>query len=304
MRTMQIATSWEVVSTQRYDVAVVGSGPAGLEAAVNLKIRKKNFLLFGSPLLSRKVETAPRIDNYLGLHGISGKDLQEKFKQHLEMMEIEILQEQVQMVYPMGDYFALASSTATYEASTVILAPGAFSDRLLEGETQFLGRGVGYCATCDAPLYKGKTVAVLGYSEEAVYETNYIADLAAKTYYLPAKRTAIMPREGVEILEGSPTGITGDTAVRALMVDGRAVAVDGIFILRDSVAPASLLPGVAVKDGFIAVDAGMATNISGCYAAGDCTGKPHQYMRAAGQGQTAALNVAAYLDIRNSKKKE
>lgn len=286
----------------RYDVAIIGSGPAGLSAAINVKIRRKRFVLFGAPALSRKVETAPCIDNYLGLHGISGLELQQKFQQHLAAMEIEILHEQVQMVYPMGDYFSLASSTATYEATTIILAPGAFSDKLLEGEMQFLGRGVGYCATCDAPLYKGKTVAVLGSSDEAVHETNYIADIAAKTYYLPVRPTSIMPREDVELLAGKVTGIAGDTAVRNLLLADRAVAVDGVFILRDTVAPASLLPGVAVENGFIKVDAGMATNLPGCYAAGDCTGKPHQYMRAAGQGQTAALNAVSYIDIRNSSK--
>lgn len=280
---------------ERYDAAIVGTGPAGLEAAVNLKIRGKRFLLFGTPELSRKLEAAPRIDNYLGLPGISGLDLSRRFREHLAAMEIAVTAERIQMVYPMGSYFALASSRQTYEAAAVILAPGAFSAKPLEGEEQFLGRGVGYCATCDAPLYRGRTVAVLGYTDEAVQETDFIAGLAAKTYYVPMKKTSVLPGPGVEVLEGRATGVAGDDAVRSLLLDGRAVAVDGVFILRDAVAPASLLPGLAMKDGFIAVDAAMATSVPGCYAAGDCTGKPHQYMRAAGQGQTAALGAVAYL---------
>lgn len=284
----------------RYDSIVIGSGPAGLEAAINLKIRKKKFLLFGTPELSRKITAAPRIDNYLGLPSITGLELQERMSIHLLAMDIQITNGQVQMIYPMGDYFSLATGTSTHESKTVILAPGAFSAKEIAGEQQFLGRGVGYCATCDAPLYKGKTVAVLGESDEAVLEAEYIAEIAAKTYYIPLKKTESLPANA-EVLQGAVKGIAGDTAVRSLLVDDHALAVDGVFILRETVAPASLLPGLAMQGSFIGVDAGMATNIPGCFAAGDCTGKPHQYMRAAGQGQTAALNAVAYLDKKAGK---
>lgn len=286
----------------RLDCAVIGSGPAGLEAALNLKIRGKRFLLFGTPELSRKLEAAPLIDNYLGLPGISGKHLQERFLQHLGAMGIEILSEQVQLIYPMGGYFSLATAKNSYEAATVILAPGVFSAKLLEGETEFLGRGVGYCATCDAPLYKGKTVAVLGYYDEAVYEAEYLSEIAGKVYYVPMAKTSRLPGGTVEILEGRVTGIAGSIAVQSLMFEGKAVAVDGVFILRNAVAPASLIPGIAMEEGFIRVGADMATSYPGCFAAGDCTGRPHQYMRAAGQGQTAALNAVMYIDHIKSHK--
>lgn len=280
----------------RYDAAVIGTGPAGLEAAINLKIRNKRFLLFGSQNLSRKLEAAPRIDNYLGSPGVSGKELQQRFNDHLAQMEIPILDEQVQVIYPMGDFFALASGDQTYEASAVILATGAFTAKPLPGEEEFLGRGVGHCATCDAPLYRGKTVAVLGYTDEAVRETNFIAEIVGKTYYVPMKKTSRMPGEGVEVQTGKVEAIDGDTVVRSLRLGGRDLPVDAVFVLREAVAPASLLPGIDMQDGFIHVDAQMQTNIPGCFAAGDCTGKPHQYMRAAGQGQTAALNAVSYLD--------
>lgn len=286
---------------KRYDAAVIGSGPAGLEAAINLKIRKKSFLLFGTPELSNKITTAPRIDNYLGFPSISGRELQERFTEHLQKMEISVLPEQVQMVYAMGDYFSLATTATTYEAKTVILAPGTFSAKLFPGEGEFLGKGVGYCATCDAPLYKGKKVAVLGYTEESVHEANYLAEIAAKVFYVPVKKTEILPKDPVEVVEGKVTGVEGDTVVRRLLLEQGLLEVDGVFILRETVAPASLMPGLAIENGFIKVDAHMATNYPGCFAAGDCTGKPHQYMRAAGQGQTAALNAAAYLDILNAK---
>lgn len=280
----------------RYDAAIIGSGPAGLEAAINLKIRNRSFLFFGSNHLSQKISVAPRVDNYLGLPGISGKDLQRCFADHLQAMEISIQNERVQVIFPMGDFFSIATATETYEATTVILAPGAFSSKPLIGEMEYLGKGVGYCATCDAPLYKGKTVAILGYTEEAAHEANFVAELASKTYYIPMKKQQTLPHSPVEILYGKVSRIVGDQAVHGIQLDEQMLAADGVFILRESLAPASLMPGIALQNGYIQVDVNMATSIAGCFAAGDCTGIPHQYMRAAGQGQTAALHAVAYLD--------
>ncbi|MGI6404565.1 MAG: NAD(P)/FAD-dependent oxidoreductase [Oscillospiraceae bacterium] len=280
----------------RYDCIIVGSGPAGLEAAVNLSIRGKSFLLFGNDNLSIKLETAPRIDNYLGLPGISGRELQRRYREHLASMNIQLQTEQVNLVYPMGDYFSVATNKDTYQASTVILATGTSPVKLLPGEERLLGRGVGYCATCDAPLYRGKTVAVVGWSDEAVLEANFVAELAKTVYYLPVRKYSQTLRENIHLLTSPPVEILGEHQVEALKTKTETIAVDGVFLLRDSIAPSSLVPGIQVENGFISVDSDMQTNLPGCFAAGDCTGKPHQLMRAAGQGQTAALSVTTYLD--------
>lgn len=286
---------------QRFDSVIIGTGPAGLEAAINLKIRDKNFLLFGSKDLSRKLTVAPKIDNYLGLYGISGRELAERFLAHLAAMEIEITGGQVSVVYAMGSYFSIATPTETYEASTVILATGAFSATLLKGEQELLGCGVGYCATCDAMLYRGKTVAILGYNDESVHEANFVSEIAEKVYYIPVKKANITPNANVKIVAEKPLEILGDSKVTGLKLETFTLETDGVFVLRDSVAPASLVPGLETDGGFIKVDALMRTNIAGLFAAGDCTGKPHQYMRAAGQGQTAALEAVSYIDISNLK---
>lgn len=280
---------------KRYDAIVIGSGPAGLEAAINLKIRNKSFLLFGQENLSKKLVTASRIDNYLGIPATSGEALKDRFAAHLKQMEIAIHTQQVQMVYAMGDFFSLATSMETYEAKTIILATGIAHQRMLPGEEAFLGKGVGYCATCDAPLYRGRTVAVLGYTDEAVHEAHYVAELADRVYYVPMEPTAIMPDAPVEVIEGKVTAIEGDAQVRTMRIGDVAIPVDGVFILREAVAPTSLVPGIAMNGNYIQVDIDMRTNIPGCFAAGDCTGGPHQYMRAAGQGQTAALSATSYL---------
>jgi thioredoxin reductase (NADPH) len=275
---------------------IIGSGPAGLEAALNLRIREKNFLLFGSRHLSAKLELAPKIENYLGFPAISGQELKSRFEAHLSAVSVEIVPEQVNTVYPMGGYFAVATARRTVEATAVLLCLGVHNAKELPGERAFLGRGVSYCATCDAPLYKGKIVAVIGDSDDAVEEANFLAGIAAKTYYLPGKRGAEGLSPQVEIVSGPAREIAGEGKVRRLMLNTGVLAVDGVFILRETIAPASLVPGREPQDGFIRVDADMQTGIPGLYAAGDCTGKPHQYMRAAGQGQTAALNAVAYLD--------
>ena len=285
----------------RYDAIIVGSGPAGLEAALNLKIRDKRFLLFGRPELSRKVALAPKIDNYLGIPAVSGMEMAEAFHHHLDIMGISVVHETVSAVYPMGDFFAVASSQNTYEASAVILATGVAPGVLFPGEEKFLGRGVGYCATCDAPLYKGKTVAVIGYGNEAVRETNFIAGLAENTYYIAMDKSNLRLDESVIFVKGKIKEIVGDTRVNALKLEGQVIAVDGVFILRDTIAPVSLLPGIQVEDGFIVVDADMRSNLPGCFAAGDCTGKPHQYIRAAGQGLIAAHSAVAYIDLINQE---
>jgi len=279
-----------------YDVAVIGSGPAGLAAAVNLSIRGKRMLFFGTDNLSSKLAAAPVIDNYLGLPGISGHEFVRRCREHLEHMGIEMINEQVISVYNMEDSYTLATKQSIHEAITVILATGAVPTDLLPGEERLLGNGVGYCATCDAPLFRGKTVAVLGFNDEAVLEADFVAKHAKTVYYAAMKKSDKPLREGVIPLNGPVLEILGDRKAVAIKTAEQTIPVDGVFVLRESIAHTSLAPGIAIENGFIVTDAEMRTNLPGCYAAGDCTGKPHQIMRAVGQGQIAAFSAVTYID--------
>ena len=147
---------------ERYDIAIVGSGPAGLSAALNAKIRNKKFIIFGNKNLTNKLVKAPKVNNYLGFYGMNGEEIKNKFQEHLDAMNINITYERVNNIYAMGDYFALMVNKKMYEAKTLILATGMEYTKAIKGELEFLGRGVGYCATCDAPLYKNKVVTILG----------------------------------------------------------------------------------------------------------------------------------------------
>lgn len=281
---------------ERYDIAIVGSGPAGLSAAINSKIRNKNVIIFGYKDLSNKLVKAPKVNNYLGFHGITGSELKDSFQNHLDAMEINITEERVNNIYAMGDYFALMVNEKTYEAKTLILATGMEYTKPLKGETEFLGRGVGYCATCDAPLYKGKVVTIIGYNKEAEEEANYVSELASKLYYVPMYKAEYELRGNIEVLHDKPIEIVGEEKVKSLVLENTTLETDGIFVLKDSISPGQLVPGLKIEDGHIEVDRLMKANLPGCFAAGDCIGKPYQYIKAAGEGLVAALSAVSYLD--------
>jgi thioredoxin reductase (NADPH) len=282
--------------SDRYDIAIIGTGPAGLEAAINAKIRNKNIIIFGSKDLSGKLLKAPKVNNFLGFYNITGKELKEQFEDHIKAMEIEITDEKINNVYAMGEYFALMVNEKMYEAKTLILATGIEYTKPLKGEEEFLGKGVGYCATCDAPLYKGKTVVIVGYNKESEEETNFVSELSGKTYFIPMYRGEYNLNSSVEIVNQKPVEVIGEDRVTKLILDKGEITTDGVFMLRDSVSPAQLVPGLEIEEGHIKVDREMKTNIEGCYAAGDCIGKPYQYIKAAGEGLIAALSAVSYLD--------
>ncbi len=286
----------------RFDLAIIGTGPAGLEAAITAKIRNKNILLLGNKDLSLKVNKAHLIKNYLGIPEVSGESLSESFKKHLSDMEIEITEDKISSVYAMGDYFALQGADVMYEADSVILATGVVLEKAFPGEQEFLGRGVSYCATCDAPLYKEKTVAVIGYSPKEEAEAAFLSEVCEKVYYLPQYKDEVTDiKANMEIISDKPKEIKGGLKADVLITSGKELKVDGIFILRESVTPSQLVPGLATEDNHVKVNRKLETSIAGCFACGDITGAPYQYIKAAGEGNVAALSAVAYLDEKKRK---
>lgn len=287
---------------ERYDAAIIGTGPAGLSAAITLKIRNKKILLLGSKELSPKIEKAHEINNYLGIPAVKGSDLGKRFMEHLKQMEIEITEDQITTVYAMGEYFSLQSKTnEMYEADSVIIASGVNFGKPYEGEEKFLGRGVSYCATCDAPLYKGKTAVVIGQTPKEEEEAQFLSEVAEKVYYVPLYKEETHLSDAVELVADIPVSIEGTMKADRLVLKERTIEADGFFILRESVSPAQLVPGLAMDGNHIAVNRKMETNIKGCFACGDIVGLPYQYIKSAGEGNIAALSAVSYLD---GKKKE
>ena len=280
----------------RYDSIIIGSGPAGVSAAINLKTYNKNFLWFGNKNLSDKLEKAELVNNYPGLHGVTGKELADRFADHCSNMELEITDRIVNTIYPMGDYYAVMAENEIYETNTIIFAIGVVAANTYPGENEFLGRGVSYCATCDGGLYKGKEIAVIATSKRFEHEISYLAELAEKVYLLPFYKDCEVFADNIEIIKKAPKEIIGEMKVdKLLFKDEEELAVDGIFILRNAIAPTTLLAGLEIEDGHIKVNRRMETNYKGVFAAGDCTGKPYQYTKAVGEGNIAAHSVIEYL---------
>lgn len=287
---------------ERYDIIIIGTGPAGVSAAITARARNKNILLIGDKNLSSKVEMAHAIRNYPGLPDISGKELRRAFLHHLEKMEISVTEDKINGVYAMGEYFALRGSGTEYEASSVILAVGMSVAKPYPGELENLGQGVSYCATCDAALYRGKSAVVAATSVEEEKEAEFLAQMADKIYYVPMYQEATDLDEKIEIVRQKPVGIEKTGQRMRLVTDQGAIEADGIFLLRGQVAPSQLVPGLKVEDNHIGVDRQMRTNIKGLFACGDVTGTPYQYVKAAGEGNVAALSAVSYLADRKRQK--
>lgn len=290
---------------ERYDVAIIGTGPAGVSAAITAKVRNKSVLLLGSAEISDKVAKAHSIQNYPGLPDIPGAELAKKLREHLDQMGIEITDRRVTMIYAMGDFFSLQIDQEFVEATSVILAIGVSFGKPLPGEDENLGRGVSYCATCDGALYRGKEAVIVGYAPKEEADARFLSELADKVTYVPVYKKDEMPSEGTELFPGianievvcaKPEAIERRDGRMVLTTDLGEIVSDGIFLLRESVSPGKLVPGLELDGNHVKVDRKMASNLPGLFAAGDITGTPYQYIKAAGEGNVAALSAVSFID--------
>ena len=278
-----------------FDTAIIGTGPAGISAALTLQALKKNIILFGSGQLSQKIRAAEQIRNYPGLPMVTGAQMQAAFAQQLEEMDIPITEKTVTGIYHMGTHYSILCNQEAFDAKTVILCTGVESVKPIEGELEFVGRGVSYCATCDGFLYKGKSIAILCTTKELEHEISYLADLAAQVTLIPMYKDPQVAGDNIRVIRKMPTAIRGGMKADTLVVGEEEIKVDGIFMLKQAVAPSVLLYGLETEDGHITVDRACRTNLPGCFAAGDCTGRPYQYVKAAGEGNVAAHSANEYL---------
>ncbi len=277
------------------DIAVIGSGPAGLSAAVNAAVRNQKVMVFARGS-SDALERAERVDNYLGFSGISGKELSEQFLNHAKELDVAFESRAVTEIYPMGDFYTLNVSNDFVEAKTVIIATGVPRKALLPGEDEYVGRGVSYCATCDGPLYRQKTVAVVSELPEGEEEARYLSGICAQVFYIPLYQPVNLEEDNVRVIRDRPVRIEGGRTVGRLVLREHSLACDGIFLLRKSIPLSRLIAGLELENGYIRVNRQMETNLPGLYAAGDCTGLPLQLAKAVGEGLVAAQQAVKYID--------
>lgn len=279
------------------DIAIIGCGPAGLSAAINVRARNRTLLLVGPKLCSTSLHKAHQINNYLGLPGLSGDELRQQFLKHVREMSVEITQLNIAGIYQMGDTFQLQVKDDVVKAKAVIVTTGVFSAKQLPGEDDFVGKGVSYCGTCDAMFYEGKTVAVISEEPEHEAEVRFLAEMAEKVYFIPRYEQVGELPANVEIIRDQAKSFKGRDRLECVELAARGdLVVDGTFLLKEQLPMSQLVAGLELEDKHIKVDTQMATNIPGIFAAGDVAGKPYQVAKAVGQGQLAALSAVSYVD--------
>lgn len=266
-------------------VLIIGGGPAGISAWLTCHARGLDARLITNPPQHSNLAKAERVDNYPGFARLSGKELLKAMYESAGSLGLEPVYGRVTSVLPMGSSFMASVGPDVYSAEALILATGMAPALRYPGEAEFLGRGVSYCATCDGMLYRGRKVAVIGLAADAEEEAQFLRSIGCEAEYFNKTRA-----KNYEIL--------GTDRVTALKADGMEYPAEGVFILRDSIQPASLLPGLETDGAHIRTDAAMKCSIPGVFAAGDGTGRPYQIARAVGQGNTAALSAADYLKER------
>ena len=278
-----------------YDIIVIGSGPAGLSAALTARARNKTVLVVGNRWQDSPLARAGRVDNYLGLPSQSGADLLETFHAHAKEAGVALLEGRALSALPWNG-FQVSVGSQVLSAGALILAPGVVRQKKFPGEAEYLGRGVSYCATCDGMFYRGRRIAVLSGSAQGVEESAFLAGLAAELDYYRLKAHDMTGLDArIHPKEEKPRAIARDGEALVLQTDKGEHRYDGIFIFRAAMPLSMLLADLRTEGSYIPVDRGMRTNIPGVFAAGDCTGKPLQVPKAVGEGNIAAISAAEYI---------
>ncbi len=304
---------------QHVDVAVVGGGPAGLAASLYAARGRANTVVFESGLPGGQIVTTDWVENYPGFPGgINGAELGELMtKQAEEHGAIIRTFSPVSSITPSDGRFFVKSEDEEFEAEAVILATGAVPRKLnIPGEAEFTGRGVSWCATCDAPLYKGKRVAVIGGGDAAVEEATFLTKFASEVHLIHRRneyratkclqeRCRANPKidEHLSRVPKEIVGADGKVAgIRLTSTDGAPeeyLELDGVFIFVGVHPVSELAQGLLdlTQTGYIKIDHDGHTNVPGLYAAGDVTNSElKQVVTAAAKGASAAFEALRYLD--------
>jgi len=284
------------------DITIIGLGPAGLQAAIHAARRKVRVVAVGKSEASslNKAE----VENYLGIDPMKGAEILSKGREQAKRFGAELLEEEVVKLTKEGDVFvAVTDHEREIRSRAVVLAVGISRAKLnVPGEKEFLGKGVSYCASCDAGFFKGRPVAVIGEESEAAESAALMTEYASKVYWVHRQLNASEQmvekarKAKVEMVQAKPLRIVGEQTVTGLELEGgRRLDVNGVFIAlgaKGSIELALELGIMPDPSGKIPVDENCRTEMEMVYACGDVTGTPWQLARAVGQGCVAGDNAA------------
>lgn len=304
------------MNNEIYDLIIIGSGPAGLSAAIyGKRAGLKLLVLEKQPMSGGQVLNTYEVDNYLGLPGINGFDMGMQFREHADKMGVEFIEAEVTSVINEGSVKKVVTDAGTYEARTLILASGAEHAKLgVPGEEELAGMGVSYCATCDGAFFKNRTVAVVGGGDVAVEDAIFLARTCEKVYLIHRRdelraadvlQKALFALPNVEILWNHVVEkICGEDMTESLQIknlkteETSTLPVAGVFIAVGIVPQTQIYEGLVEKNagGYIVAGEDCATSAEGIFAAGDCRTKNlRQIITAVADGANAATSAWSYL---------
>ena len=297
-----------------YDLIIIGAGPAGLSAAIYASRYNLNVLVVGDEPGGMAAE-AYKVENYPGFKSVSGMELMNKFKEQVNGL-VDIKQEKI-IELKKENNFVITAKDRVYKSKAVIVASGTKRRKLnIKGEKEFLGRGVSYCATCDAAFFRDKVVGVVGGNDAAAMSALLLAEYAKKVFIIyrkekiraePLRVSQLEKNKKITIINNTNViAVNGDKMMNSVTLDkefneNKELALDGLFIEIGSVPSAVLTKKLDIKldeEGYIIVDSTKKTNVNGFYAAGDITtgsNKFRQIITAASEGAIAAHSVYEFL---------
>ena len=300
-----------------FDIIILGGGPAGLSAAIYAARSAAKTAIIDISMLGGQPSNYLELENYPGFAKIGGYDLMEKFEEHADMFGIQKFpMEEIQSVDLTSDIKTVTTLNGEFKAKSIIIATGAQSKKLgVEGEKEFVGRGVSYCAVCDGAFYKDKVVAVVGGGNAAVEEASYLTKFASKVYLIHRRdelradkivQERAFKNEKLEFIYDTIVNkINGENLVKSATIENvktheiKDLAIDGIFPYIGFEPNADLFTGQVKQDknGFIIVDEAMQTSVKGVYAIGDVRVTPlRQVITAAADGAIAAVYAGRYIE--------
>ncbi|MDI6796457.1 MAG: thioredoxin-disulfide reductase [Desulfatibacillaceae bacterium] len=305
------------MSQKIYDCIIIGGGPAGLTAGIYLARARVDALLLEKVMPGGQIMTSDLVENYPGFpQGISGADLSFAMSQQATNMGLVVESAQVTGVDFSGAVKELVTEEGKYLAKTVIIASGAQPGKLgIPGENIYYGKGVSFCATCDAPFFRDRVVAAVGGGDTAVQESIFLTRFAKKVYLIHRRNalraTKILQERAFSnqriemVWDSVATNIEGDEAVRSIGVknvktgEEKALAVDGVFVWVGTIPNTDFIKGAVKTDerGFVIADSYMRTSAPGVFAAGDVRNTPlRQVSTAVGDAAIAAFSAGHYLE--------
>ncbi len=305
------------MADKTFDIIILGGGPAGLSAAIYAARSAAKTAIIDISMLGGQPSNYLELENYPGFAKIGGYDLMEKFEEHADMFGIQKFpMEEIQSVDLTSDIKTVTTLNGEFKAKSIIIATGAQSKKLgVEGEKEFVGRGVSYCAVCDGAFYKDKVVAVVGGGNAAVEEAGYLTKFASKVYLIHRRdelradkivQERAFKNEKLEFIYDTIVNkINGENLVKSATIENvktheiKDLAIDGIFPYIGFEPNADLFTGQVKQDknGFIIVDEAMQTSVKGVYAIGDVRVTPlRQVITAAADGAIAAVYAGRYIE--------